>query len=74
MSGWRNSYRTTDAFTEASPHYRRARSLGASPMPITALEVAEYPPTVGRALRTFLGGLGFFALLGGVCAWVWWNL
>lgn len=33
----------TDAFTAASPHYRRARALAAHPMPLAAGEVAVLP-------------------------------
>lgn len=53
----------TDAFTSASPLYRRAQGLGTRPMPLAAGEVAtlkrRYPVNLIRASLQLLTGAAF---------------
>lgn len=52
----------SDPFTAATPHFRRAIRLGASPLPLAAYEVASYPRPP-RWMARIVGTVAFVAVV-----------
>lgn len=62
---------TADPFTAATPTFLNSQRLGARPLPLAALEVAEMRRANGVLLRLFVRFAATFFVIGASCALLW---